>query len=116
MKVSLQYFQIIMACFTFTLIYNMATGVLRAVGDTKRPLYFLIISCILNIILDIIFVLVFKLAIVGVAVATIISQAISAILTIYCLTNSNTMYHFDLRNLRLDNHITLNIIKIGLPA
>ena len=116
MKVSLQYFQIIMAGFTFTLIYNMATGVLRAVGDTKRPLYFLIISCILNIILDIIFVLVFKLAIVGVAVATIISQAISAILTIYCLTNSNTMYHLDLRKLRLDKHITLSIIKIGLPA
>lgn len=116
MSISLTYFRIVMAGFTFTLVYNMATGVLRAIGDTRRPLYFLIISCILNIILDIIFVLYLKLAVVGVAVATIISQLISAILTIYCLVNSEVSYQLNLKKLSLDQQITLNIIKIGLPA
>ena len=65
--------------------YNIGSGILRAVGDTKRPLYFLIICSIINIILDLVFIIVFKMRIAGAAYATVISQAISAILTMLYL-------------------------------
>lgn len=98
------------------LIYNMGSGILRAVGDTKRPLYFLIFSSIMNIILDLIFVIVFDLGIAGVAYATIISQFVSAGLILIILTKSTENYRFVWKDLSLDRDLTSQICSVGLPV
>ena len=98
------------------LIYNMGSGILRAVGDTTRPLYFLILTSVLNIILDLAFVLGLKAGIAGVAWATIISQFISAILTLALLTRSEDIYRLSWRDLRLDLPSLKEIFRVGLPA
>ncbi len=71
----------------------MGSGILRAVGDSKSPLYFLMISCIANIILDIVFVVILRLGVLGVSIATVLSQVISAILVLVVLTRSKESYH-----------------------
>ena len=88
MSDSIAYLRIYFSGIIATLIYNMGSGIMRAVGDSKRPLYYLIVCCILNIILDIVLVVFFKLGIAGAAIATIISQAVSAILVIRALMTS----------------------------
>lgn len=102
--------------FSGLLIYNMGSGILRAVGDTKRPLMFLILTSVLNIILDMLFVLVFKAGIMGVALATIIAQFISAGLTLMLLSRTHDIYRLDWKDLRIDGRILKNIFSIGLPA
>lgn len=99
-----------------SLIYNMGSGILRAIGDSKRPLYFLIISCIVNIVLDALFVIVFKMAVVGVGIATVISQIISAILTLVVLMKTSQSYKLYLRKIRFHKEILNRVITIGLPA
>ena len=99
-----------------SMIYNVGTSILRAVGDSKRPLFFLIVACITNVTLDLVFVLVFKLEVFGVALATIISQLISAILTLLVLYRSDDCYHFALKDLTFDSTLFGQIIKIGLPS
>ena len=99
-----------------TMIYNVGSGILRAVGDSKRPLYFLIVSCLVNIVLDILLVAVFGLGITGVAVATVISQVASAVLVLYVLGRQGTVYHYDLRKDFTFNYAFLKmIVMIGLP-
>ena len=98
------------------LIYNMGAGILRAVGDSKRPLYFLVVSCITNIILDIVFVLVLGLGVVGVAAATIICQIISAILVIFTLSKTKNIYRFSPKDLRAHKKHLLRILSLGIPA
>ncbi len=98
------------------LIYNMGSGILRAVGDTRRPLYFLILTSFLNIILDLLFVLVFHMGIAGVAYATIIAQFISAGLTLLLLSRSNDVYRLTWHDLRIDTQILGKIFAVGLPA
>lgn len=98
------------------LIYNMGSGILRAVGDTKRPLYFLIFSSVMNIILDLVFVIVFDLGIAGVAYATILSQFISAGLILMILTRSTENYRFVWKDLSLDRDLTGQICSVGLPV
>ena len=98
------------------LIYNMGSGVLRSVGDTKRPLYFLILTSILNIILDLLFVLVFHLGIAGAAYATILSQFVSAGLILVLLTTTDDIYRMTWHDLKIDSEILSNIVEIGLPA
>lgn len=98
------------------LIYNMGSGILRAVGDSQRPLYFLILSSILNIILDLFFVVVLKLGIAGVGYATIFSQFISAGLILYLLITTEDIYRFSFRELTMDMPIVRQILSIGLPA
>lgn len=98
------------------LIYNMGSGILRAVGDTKRPLYFLCFSSITNIILDLLFVLVFHLGIAGVAYATILSQFLSALLVLWFLSRSQDIYRLTWRDLRIEKPILKRILEIGLPA
>jgi len=98
------------------LIYNMGSGILRAVGDTRRPLLFLCFSSILNTILDLVFVLVFKLGIAGVAYATILSQFLSALLVLAVLTMDEGNYHLVWKDLSIDKRTLKQILIIGLPA
>lgn len=98
------------------LIYNMGAGILRAVGDSKRPLYFLIASCMTNIVLDLLFVVVFNMGVAGAAWATIISQALSAFLVIIVLMKTTDMHQLDIKSVRLDKRMLVRIIRIGFPA
>ena len=98
------------------LIYNMGSGILRAVGDSTRPLYFLILTSILNIILDLYFVIVLKTGIAGAAIATILSQFLSGTLILVLLTRTKDIYRLNWRELRLDFPILRRIVAVGLPA
>ena len=98
------------------LIYNMGSGILRAVGDSTRPLYFLILTSILNILLDLFFVLVLKAGIAGAAIATILSQFLSGTLILILLTRTKDIYRLNWRELRLDFPILRQIFAVGLPA
>ncbi len=99
-----------------SLVYNMGSGILRAVGDSKRPLYFLILSCFVNIVLDILFVTVLKMGVVGVAVATALSQVISALMVLAALMRTEDSYRLFVREIRFSPVLLHNIIRIGLPA
>lgn len=110
------YLKIYFAGIIGLMLYNMGSGILRAVGDSKRPLYFLILSSILNIILDLLFVLVFHLGVAGVAYATIFSQLISDIFIFVLLFRTKECYGITLKEMRVDTHILKQIFFIGLPA
>lgn len=110
------YLRIYMAGFSGLVIYNMCSGVLRAVGDTTRPLYFLILTSLTNIALDLFFVLKLNMGIAGVAYATIISQFLSAGLTLTLLTFTKDIYHMDWRDLRLNIDVIREIFAVGLPT
>lgn len=98
------------------LLYNMGAGILRAVGDSRRSLYFLIGSCFVNIILDVVLVAVLRMGVAGAALATISSQLFSAILVILCLTRTQDMYKVEWRKIRIDGRMLQRIIRIGIPA
>ena len=98
------------------LIYNMGSGILRAVGDSTRPLYFLILTSVLNIVLDLFFIITLKTGIAGAAIATIISQFLSGILILILLSCTKDIYRLRWRELRLDLPILKQIFAIGLPA
>ncbi len=110
------YLRIYFAGVSGLLVYNMGSGILRAVGDTRRPLMFLCFSSCLNIGLDLLFVLVFHLGIAGVGYATIISQFASAILILLLLTKSRDVYRFSWRDMYVDKHILRQILAVGLPT
>ena len=98
------------------LLYNMGAGILRAIGDSKRPLYFLIAGCMTNIILDIVLVLFCKMGVAGAAWATILSQLVSAVLVIVTLIKTDDMYRLSFRQIRIHPDMLVRIIQIGLPA
>ena len=98
------------------MIYNIGSGILRAVGDSKRPFYFLVISAILNTVLDLLFVLVFKMGVAGVALATVIAQGVSAILVLIALLRSHTCIHLEIRHLKMHWDMLAKIVKVGIPA
>ncbi|MBR5268486.1 MAG: MATE family efflux transporter [Lachnospiraceae bacterium] len=98
------------------LLYNMGAAILRAVGDSKRPLFFLICACLTNIVLDIVFVVILKMEVAGAALATILSQAMAAGLVLLTLMRSNESYRFEPKALKMDRQILKRIIQIGLPA
>ena len=98
------------------LVYNMGSGVLRAVGDSTRPLYFLAFTSILNIALDLLFVLVLKMGIAGAAIATILSQFLSAAMVLALLTRTKDIYRLSWRELGIDWPILRKIFAIALPA
>ena len=98
------------------LVYNMGSGILRSVGDTTRPLLFLILTSLLNIALDLLFVLGFHMGIAGVAWATILAQFISAVLTTLLLTRSKDIYQLTWKDLKIDGGVLGEIFKVGLPA
>ncbi len=110
------YLSIYFLGFSGLLIYNMGSGILRAVGDTTRPLMFLILTSLMNIALDLLFVIVLHAGIAGVAYATIISQFISAILILILLTASRDIYRFVWKDICIDLGILKRIFVVGLPA
>ncbi|MBQ9611521.1 MAG: MATE family efflux transporter [Lachnospiraceae bacterium] len=110
------YLVIYIAGISGLLIYNMGSGILRAVGDTTRPLLFLILTSVLNIILDLLFVVVFHAGIAGVAWATILSQFISAALILRLLTRTQDIYKMVWKDLAVDKDILGQIVQVGLPA
>lgn len=98
------------------MLYNFGAAILRAQGDTKRPLYFLTAAGIINVILNLVFVIVFHMDVAGVALATIISQYVSAILVLLTLMRDKGPLRVDLRALRLDMKVVRRILQVGLPA
>lgn len=98
------------------LVYNFGAAILRSKGDTKRPLYFLIVSGILNALLNLFFVIVLKMSVAGVATATVISQTVAACLTIYTLVKTEDETHLELKAIKLDLHTAGDIMRIGIPA
>lgn len=113
---STTYLRIYFASIIFVFVYNIGSGILRAVGDSKRPLYFLIVCCFLNIFLDILFVVYLKLGVKGAAFATVISQAVSALLVILSLTKSVDIYRLRPNKIRFYKSLLIAIVTIGLPA
>ena len=98
------------------MVYNMGSGILRAVGDSNRPFYFLVVSAVLNIVLDLVFVIVLHMGVSGVAYATIIAQGVSALLVLTTLLRSDTCVRLEPRRLRMDWGMLLKIVGIGIPA
>lgn len=116
MASSVLYLRIYFMGLLAVLIYNMGSGILRAIGDSKTPLYFLIVSSVLNIILDVVFVTQFKMGIAGVGWATLIAQAVSAVLTLLWLMRVQGDHRLYFHKLRLHGDVLLQVAKIGLPG
>ena len=110
------YLQIYFLGISGLMVYNMGSGILRAVGNSRYPLYFLIFSAILNIILDLVFVLFFGMGVAGVAYATIISQIISAILILFVLSRVDGSYRVIFRDIRPHKEMLKKILTIGFPS
>lgn len=98
------------------LVYNFGAAILRAVGDTRRPLYFLTLAGVLNVILNLVFVIVFSMGVAGVALATILSQTLSAWLIVLCLMHNTGAFQLVLQELRIDKEQLQEILRIGVPA
>lgn len=98
------------------MLYNFGAALLRAQGDTRRPLYILSAAGVVNVVLNLVFVIVFQLSVAGVALATIISQYISAVLVLLCLLRDQGPLHLDVRGLRIDGRVVRRILQVGLPA
>lgn len=99
-----------------TMLYNFGSAILRAVGDTKRPLYYLFGAGIVNVVLNLFLVIILKLDVAGVAIATVISQCISAFLIVRCLRHEEGGIHLNIHKLHMDKRTFMDILKIGLPA
>ena len=110
------YMRIYFAGVIMNLLYNMSSGILRAIGDSRRPMIYLIICCLVNIVLDILFVGFMHMGVAGAAIATISSQAVSAILTMRALMRTEECYKFVLKKLRVDFPLLGRILRIGFPA
>ena len=110
------YMRIIFAGMPALMIYNFGAAILRAVGDTQRPLLFLLIAGVVNVALNLFFVIVCHMGVAGVALATVISQCISAFLVVLCLMRSGSSYKLYLKELHISKDKLLQIIQVGLPA
>lgn len=100
----------------FFMLYNYGAAILRAVGDTKRPLMYLIAAGIANAVLDLVLVIIFKMGVAGVAIGTITSQFISCVLVIRCLCKTDAIYKLYISKLRIKKYYLIQILKVGLPA
>ncbi|MCR5218637.1 MATE family efflux transporter [Treponema sp.] len=116
LELSALYLRIYFAGIIPTVVYNFGSALLRAKGDTKRPLYYLFAAGILNVLLNLFFVIVCSMSVAGVALATVISQTLAAFLVIICLIREKDEFHLDIKKLKPDYGIMRQIIKIGLPA
>lgn len=116
LELSSLYLRIYFLGMTAMMLYNFGSSLLRAKGDTERPLYFLFFSGIINVILNIIFVILLHMDVAGVALATVISECISAGLVLSCLMRETDAFRFELKKLRPDAGITGKILMIGIPA
>ena len=113
---SIIYLRIYFAGILFVLVYNMGSAILRATGDSRRPLYYLIICCAINIVLDALFVIVFHMGVPGAAIATLIAQAVSAVLVTWRLIRSEGILKLSLRQVRFHGKLLKTQLKLGLPT
>lgn len=116
MSSSVLYLRIYFLGILSVMTYNMGSGILRAVGDSKNPLYFLIVSSIINVVLDYVFVVYFHMGVAGVGWATLIAQTVSALLTLALLIRTKAEYRVNFRHIRLHKHMVYEIIRLGLPS
>ncbi len=98
------------------MLYNFGSAILRAVGDTRRPLYFLLLAGVVNVVLNLFFVIVLNMGVAGVATATVISQIVSALLVLRCLIKSEGCLHVHIKQLRIHKDKLMRMIRIGVPA
>ena len=98
------------------MLYNMGSGILRAIGDSQRPFYFLVVSALTNVVLDLVFVLVFKMGVSGVAIATVVAQTLSAALVLIVLLRAKNCCRLSLKKLRIHRSMLAKILKVGIPA
>lgn len=113
---STAYLTIYFAGMSGLMIYNMGSGILRAVGDSTRPFYFLVVSAVLNIVLDLVFVIAFDMGVRGVGFATIIAQGVSALLISLSLLHSESCVRLRIRDLRINGKMLRKVIRVGIPA
>lgn len=99
-----------------SMVYNMGAGILRAMGDSEQPMLFLVVTCVVNIVMDIFFVVVLKMGVAGAAVATVLSQIVSAVLVIWVLLRLPEAYALHFRQLRLEPALLKRILLVGVPA
>lgn len=116
LELSTTYMQIFFGGMVFNMLYNFGASILRAAGDTKRPFIYLSISGVLNVILNVIFVTLFNMDVAGVALATTVSQALSAVLVFVNLMSRHDAVHFDIKKISFDWEVAKKIIVIGLPS
>lgn len=116
LELSVLYLKIYFLGMPFNMVYNFAASVLRAVGDTKRPLYYLAISGLVNVLLNLLFVIVLDLSVAGVALATVVSQILSCILILITLFKTNECYKLEIKKLKITKYALIEVTKIGLPA
>ena len=112
---SILYLKIYFGGILFSFFYNVGAGILRAVGDSRKPLYYLMVCCILNTVLDVLLVLVFRLGIFGVAIATVFSQAVSALLILITLVRTKDIYRLSLLKISICRNSLLEMLRIGIP-
>ena len=113
---SVLYMRIYFCGMPVTMLYNFGSAILRAIGDTKRPLYYLFLAGIINVVLNLFFVIVFHMGVAGVALATVISQVVSAALVVRCLILNDGIVHLDLKRLCIKKDKLLKMVQIGIPA
>ena len=113
---SVLYMRIVFLGMPALLTYDFGAGILRAIGDTKRPLLYLLISGIINVCLNLFFVIVFGMGVAGVAIATVVSQYVSAFLVIRSMMKTSSSYKLRIKDLRMEKEMLLQILRIGLPA
>ncbi len=100
----------------FNIIYNMGAGILRSIGDSRRPLYYLIISSLVNIVLDVVLVVVFRMGVAGVGIATVFAQFVSCFCVMFTLVRSKESYHVNLKEVRCDRQMLKRILHMGIPS
>ena len=110
------YLRIYFAGILFVFVYNIGSGILRALGDSKRPLYYLIICCLVNIVLDLVMVIGLQLGVAGVAIATVIAQGVSSVLVTLALMRSKEMFRLELRKIRFDVPMMKAQLYLGVPG
>ena len=113
---SVLYFRIYFSGVAFVTLYNTATGILQAVGDSRHPLYYLMISSVINVALDLLFVAVFHMGVDGAALATVISQAVSAVLGFIRLIRSDAVYRVEPKKVRMNGPMLAKVLHMGVPA
>ena len=116
MRDAILYCRILFLSSLFSMVYNMGSGILRAMGDSRRPMVFLMVCCVVNIVADLLFVWVFRMGVVGAALATALAQAVSSILVVLSLAKpeSDTQLHWG--QLRLHRNLLVSILRIGVPS
>lgn len=113
---SVLYMRIYFVGMPVMMLYNFGAAILRAIGDTKRPLYYLLLAGVINVVLNLIFVICFHMGVAGVASATVISQAVSAFLVVRCLMLNDGSVHLDLKRLHIYKDKLFKMVQIGVPA